>query len=68
MWLAIFRLITQLLYVITYLNEYLLNEQTCTMQTIFQSIMPKQIGDCNNVFTTVHHTIECNTNEIYQLK
>lgn len=66
MWLAIFRFITQLLYVITHLNEYLLNEQTCTMQTIFQSIMPKQIGDCNNVFTTVYHTVECNTNEIYQ--
>lgn len=66
MWLAIFHLITQPLYLITHLNEYLLNEQTCTMQTIFRSIKPKQIEDSSKVFTTVYHTIECNKNGIYQ--
>jgi len=64
MWLVIFHLITQPLYLITHLNEYLLNEQTCTMQTIFQTFKPKQIEDSNKVFTTVYHTIECNKNGI----
>lgn len=58
MWLAIFYLITQPLYLITHLNEYLLNEQTYTMQIIFQSIKPKQIEDSNKVSTTVYRTTE----------
>lgn len=60
MWLAIFHLITQPLYLITYLNEYLLSEQTCTTQTIFRSIKPKQIECFNKVITTVCQAIECN--------
>lgn len=66
MWLAIFHLVTQPLYLITHLNEYLLSDQTCTMQTIFRSIKPKQIEDFNKVFTTEYHNVSYNKNVIYQ--
>lgn len=66
MWFTIFHLITQPLYLITHVNEYLLSDQTCTTQIIFRSIKPKQIEDFNKVFTAEYHDIRHNKNGIYQ--